>query len=147
MMVSELGVWMDWDDPVFHIFLEDFYKRLLQTAHSTANEAYPNDFVAYTVAIFDKVAPPAVYLQHEYNKWRESKRKEKRATEPKPKPEKDDRWQPTNKNPSIEWCKEQDATEEEMIRAMDPNDKSVWYLPPTGNYKYGSIFRRVGNGK
>jgi hypothetical protein len=151
MMMSES--WQDWRDPQFLAFLTAFYQRQLEIAGDIAHK-WPDPYV---IAVFEKVAPPAVYLKAEYDRWLHGSNEKtiieqgaKLFTKPKvpipstpqPKATKDDRWQPTGKNPAIEWCKEQDATEKEMQDAMDPETKHTWYLPARNGYRYGSIFRR-----
>jgi len=53
----------------------------------------------------------------------------------------DTEWR-TSRNPDIEWCPEQEAVPEDVAKAKDPKDQSMWYRGPQGDYEHGSIFRR-----
>lgn len=68
--------WQDWRDPQFIDFLESFYGMQINTvlrivANVVNNDAYFKQMsTELTIAVFEKVAPPAVYLKAEYERWR-----------------------------------------------------------------------------
>ena len=49
-------------------------------------------------------------------------------------------WRVT-KNPTIEWCPGNEASEEDIARAKDNDDKEVWFLKNENNGI--SIFKRI----
>jgi hypothetical protein len=90
--------WQDWSDPQFHEFLTQFYGNQILFARSVVKNAVPkavDSFIPLTVAVFEKVAPPAVYLKAEYDRWlhddtglvSEAEAKAARETSPPPTPQ------------------------------------------------------------
>lgn len=56
--------WQQWADPVWWDFLGEFYDMIW----AKVLEMERDDFMA--VATFEKIAPPAVYLKEEFERWK-----------------------------------------------------------------------------
>jgi hypothetical protein len=137
------GAWQNFEDVKYVKYLDRYYKRQLNIAYNVADKVDNDSFLTVAMAVFNKIASPSVYLQPHFKAWLEKQDKDA-IPEPQPTPKTDIRWKPTNKDPKgKEWCSEKDATEEEMIRALDPNDRDMWYMKPREGYQYGAIFRKV----
>lgn len=138
----------DWDSKDYQAFLEHFYRMQLKIAMRVTKDSMLDDFTALTIAVFDKLATPAVYLKAEYAKWK-GKRGDDKFTDAhsterptKSKADTDERWKVSPKNATILWCSERDATEEEMVIAVS-KDSSIWYMKAREGYQYGAIFKKV----
>lgn len=136
--------WQDWDSAEYMEFLERFYGMQLTLAQKVAKDTLEVDFVATTLAVFDKIAPPAVYLKAEYVKWRKAKGGKPTTTKETPfvEPPTQDKWKPT-KTKGTYRCSERDATDEELAKAKDVKDRSMWYSPPGEGYRWGLVFKKV----
>ena len=64
------GAWQDWHDPRFLEFLEKFYGFQLDLARKIAQTSATYNMDVATVAVFEKIAPPAVYLKPYYETWK-----------------------------------------------------------------------------
>jgi hypothetical protein len=133
--------WQDWRDPAFREFLDAFYKEQLRIAGVIADNVKPSEHYAVMLAVFEKVAPPAVYLKAEYDAWRKREKVVKPIKDKLEEITSKTPWRDSKNNPAIEWCPAQEALASDVDKAEKKED-NMWYLPPRNGYAHGSIFRR-----
>lgn len=142
--------WQDWDSEDYLNFLEEFYTMQLNLAIAITVQ----DDDVYTIAVFDKLATPAVYLKAEYAKWKIKKggkeakgvlithpRERSKPTKPMSPTPQPERWKQTKTEGTL-WMSERDATADELSAARDPNLKNTWYMEPREGYEFGAIFKK-----
>ena len=149
------GAWQDWDDVDYIDYLERYYGMQFTNAQKILKSAMMEESEALLIAVFNKIASPSVYLQPHFKKHMIDKNKtnppihERQPTpttnvpERRSMPDKDEgRWKLTKTKGTL-WMSERDASEEEVMRAMDPNSKDTWYMPPKDGYQFGAVFKKV----
>ena len=70
-MNANLGKWQKWHDKRFKAFLKQFYVDKIMFSFLVAKDfdLKPKDELAVAMAVFEKVASPAVYLEHAYKAY------------------------------------------------------------------------------
>ena len=157
------GAWQDWDDIDYIDYLERYYGMQLTLARTIVKDAMIDDFGALTIAVFNKIASPSVYLQPHFkahmakknnanlkaipvrdevttvegNKVYSPRGLEKPIPTPQP-----DKWKPT-RTPGTLMCSERDVTDEELADAKANKDGMMWYIPPGDGYRWGLVFKKV----
>lgn len=134
--------WQNWDSPEYIEFLDLFYKMQLDIAFKVASNVSEADFYTVALKVFEKVAPPAVYLKAEYEKWRKKQEKDAIPEREPVTPKSKTVWKPT-KTEGTEWCSERDADPLDVGKAKDKAFVNMWYMPPREGYQFGAIFRKV----
>ena len=69
------GAWQNWDNKDYTDYLERYYGMQLTLARTIVKDAMIDDFAALTIAVFNKIASPSVYLQPHFKKHMADKNK------------------------------------------------------------------------
>ena len=131
----------NWEDKDWLEFLKDFYRKQLALATAIGQ----GDL--FVPIVFEKIAPPAVYLKEAFEKW-QKKNGSPQVEKPKPTIEKPAapeslQWHDTN-NPDVKRLNENEAPEWLVQKAKAAKYGSgLWFTKPKQGYQHGSVFKNV----